>query len=413
MRALLLLFVLILASGAAFFGINRVALQLRPVYPAGQGFYLRYEKYETLEKALAELERRKVIRDAEVLQWVARIKPGSRLVAPGSYYVYAGMPPLEALTALQTPTTAWLKMREGYWIRRNAERVGQTQLIDEEDYIRLANHAELFQGVVEAPIPRTGSLEGYLYPDQYPLGPQTGARQLIEAQLRAFEEKVWIPLGRPSASDLHRWVTVGSMVELEAGKDIERPIIAGVIENRARIGMHLHIDATVLYALQEWRSLRVVEYRSVKSPYNTYLHRGLPPGPIGSPSAASVLAAKNPKNHDYLFYVTTPFSDRRHIFARTYAEHLRNVWYLRNITDKKLMEAGKFPGLDALIAEAERVHALPKVAKTAAPVVPKRKPASAAKGLPKKSSKPAPAAKPLETYPAKVGPEDGPRKADD
>jgi UPF0755 protein len=100
-------------------------------------------------------------------------------------------------------------------------------------------------------------------------------------------------------------------------------MVAGVIENRLRRGMPLQIDATVNYGMQEWRPLKVSEYRSVRSPYNTYLIPGLPPGPICSPTAKSIAAALQPARHDFLYYVAMP--DGKSVFSRTYPEHLANV----------------------------------------------------------------------------------------
>jgi UPF0755 protein len=109
--------------------------------------------------------------------------------------------------------------------------------------------------------------------------------------------------------------------------DEERPIIAGVYLNRLRIGMPLQADPTVQYAIQQNSGVRkprlvYADYR-IKSPYNTYLVRGLPPGPVGAPSRASIQAVLEPANVPFLYFVASP--DGRHKFSRTYSEHLRAV----------------------------------------------------------------------------------------
>jgi len=159
-------------------------------------------------------------------------------------------------------------------------------------------------------------LEGFLFPDTYEFAPMTPARDVVKTQLRTFKRKV-------GGGDLRRTVTVASLIELEAALDSERSKIAGVIENRLKKGMTLDLDASVLYAMQEWRQLPPGFVRTVKSPYNTYLHKGLPPGPIGSPSLKSIVAARQPDAHGYLYYVARP--DRSHLFAKTYAEHQQNI----------------------------------------------------------------------------------------
>ena len=346
MRALYSLGVLLAASIFVFFLAVQATVELRPTFPPSPGFYLRLSKPETLSSTLNELVRRRVIRSTRTLYWIGKIEGLREKVEPGSYYFYPGMPPLEVFESLRHSTFAWVRFKEGYWIKRNAQHLAATVGWDAAEYERLAADASLFQKVVEAPIPLTGSLEGYLYPDRYRLTDDPSPRALIIEQLKNFEQKIWIPLGKPDRETLHRMLTVASMVQLEAARDEERPVIAGVIENRLRIQMPLHIDATVLYALQEWRNLKRAEYRSVKSPYNTYINHGLPPGPIGSPAAASVFAAQKPERHDYLFYVTTPFGDFRHIFAKTFSEHQRNIWAMKNISEKAVIAAGKFPELE-------------------------------------------------------------------
>jgi UPF0755 protein len=116
---------------------------------------------------------------------------------------------------------------------------------------------------------------------------------------------------------------VASLVELEAGTDADRPKIAGVIYNRLKKGMPLQIDAGIMYALGKWKRLHFRDYREVKSPYNLYLHKGLPPSPICSPSLKSIQAALHPATHKYLYYVALPSGQS--LFAQTPAEHAHNV----------------------------------------------------------------------------------------
>jgi UPF0755 protein len=125
----------------------------------------------------------------------------------------------------------------------------------------------------------------------------------------------------------HEVVTIASLVEREARVDAERARIAGVTYNRLRRGMRLEVDATVLYALG--RQKDVVLYRDLQldSPYNTYLHYGLPPGPIASPGLAAILAAVRPETHDFLYYVARP--DGSHAFSRTLEEHNRAIRAIR------------------------------------------------------------------------------------
>lgn len=170
----------------------------------------------------------------------------------------------------------------------------------------------------------TGSLEGYLFPDTYRLPRGLDEREIIRAFLDRFAQVV-VPLwtaqgaGRP----LHAVITMASLVEREAQQPDERALIAGVLYNRLRRGMRLEVDATVLYALGRHKSSVTYKDLEVESPFNTYRHAGLPPGPIASPGLASIQAALAPAATEYLYYVARP--DGSHVFSRTYQEHLAAI----------------------------------------------------------------------------------------
>ena len=125
--------------------------------------------------------------------------------------------------------------------------------------------------------------------------------------------------------DVNQVVTIASLIEREAANDKERSRIAGVIYNRLKIGMPLQVDAAVIYAVTKGqKNIETVYYDTLKveSKYNTYLNKGIPPGPIASPGKPSIEAALYPEKHDYLYYVA---NGNAHVFSKTYEEHLENV----------------------------------------------------------------------------------------
>lgn len=124
---------------------------------------------------------------------------------------------------------------------------------------------------------------------------------------------------------LHELLTIASLVEKEVVVDEERALVAGVIYNRINQDMKLEIDATVQYLLDRPKERLFYKDLKVKSPYNTYLNKGLPPGPIASPSLRSIEAALNPEASEYLFYVTKKDGSSGHLFAKTYKEHQQNI----------------------------------------------------------------------------------------
>jgi UPF0755 protein len=168
----------------------------------------------------------------------------------------------------------------------------------------------------------TATLEGYLFPDTYLFSPGTTARAAVLAMVRRFEQR-WNPAWNPRLDSMrisrHQLLTMASIVEREAKLPKERPTIAGVYWNRMRRGMLLQADPTVQYALPDYQSRLMNRHLTVKSPYNTYVHKGLPPGPIGAPGAASIQATLYSATVPYLYFVAYP--DGHHEFRNTLAEH--------------------------------------------------------------------------------------------
>jgi len=177
--------------------------------------------------------------------------------------------------------------------------------------------------------PTAGDLEGYLFPDTYTLARKATADQLVARMVEEFQ-KALTPEIRQQASarglDIHKLVTLASIVEKETGRPDERPIIAAVYSNRLKIGMGLQCDPTVIYALDRLGRYTGNLTRAdlqFDSPYNTYRYAGLPPGPIASPGRAALEAAANPQPVPYLYFVSR--NDGSHAFATTLDEHNRNV----------------------------------------------------------------------------------------
>lgn len=169
------------------------------------------------------------------------------------------------------------------------------------------------------------SLEGFLFPATYDIGTETTVEFLVDQQVSAFQanlDKVDLKYARSRNLDAFDVVTIASMVEREVQVPAERPIVAGVIYNRLRQKMRLDIDATVQYAVGEWRELTAKDLAS-DSPYNTRKFPGLPPGPIANPGLASLRAAAKPRVSGFLYYVARDDGTGRHYFAETIEEFER------------------------------------------------------------------------------------------
>jgi UPF0755 protein len=175
------------------------------------------------------------------------------------------------------------------------------------------------------------NMEGYLFPDTYIFYKGEKPENIIKKMVSKLFEVIK-PSQRFKIKSMefsaHEILTIASMVEREAMVDREKPIIASVIYNRLEKNMPLQIDATVIYALGMHKTRVMYKDLRVKSPYNTYRNRGLPPGPIASPGFQSIMAALHPSRTNYLYYVATGKGD--HIFSETYKEHVKAKKKVKN-----------------------------------------------------------------------------------
>lgn len=289
--------------------------------PSGPSRHLRFDPAGGLETVLKKLEAEKIVRNAWATNLYARATGKAAPIKNGTYLLHPGMDADSLIAALKKPIRQMVRLPETNWAARSANLLEKAGVCKASEYMELFKQPQEFQDVVSFPLPNSGTLEGYLYPDTYDLPPLLGARGVIVRQLQNFEKKVLE--GRDPPKDLRRALIIGSLVELEVARDSERPIVAGIVENRLKLGMPLQIDASLLYGIQKWRELTFADYRNIDSPYNIYRHKGLPPGPICSPTVKSIRAAQNPASHNYLYYVALP--EGRHLFSATYDEHLRNI----------------------------------------------------------------------------------------
>ncbi|MGP8225642.1 MAG: endolytic transglycosylase MltG [Terracidiphilus sp.] len=190
-------------------------------------------------------------------------------------------------------------------------------------------------GLVKDLDPGATSLEGYLFPDTYHFARKFGPAQICAAMVRRFRA-IAAQLGLKG--NMHRVVTMASLVERETAVDAERPLVAGVFENRLAKKMPLMTDPSVIYGLElegRWRGAIYQSDLKLDTPYNTYLHTGLPPGPVANPGLRSLRAAMEPANTTYLYFVAAGANPQgRSLFASTIEEHQRNVADYRHAVKK-------------------------------------------------------------------------------
>jgi UPF0755 protein len=274
-----------------------------------------------------------VIADRRVFKLIARVRGVDRSVQAGVYEFPPGTTPWKVLDVLARGAAISRKFTvpEGLTILDVAALAAERLDLPEDTVVAAARDGAAATTVLGFPVK---SFEGFLRPETYSLPVGVRGQDLVRLMAEGFKA-AWEPAWTTRLDSLRmsrlQLVTFASIVEGEARADDERETIAGVYHNRLRIGMALQADPTVQYAITlatGKRKPRLYEKDyQFPSPYNTYLHPGLPPGPVNSPSQRSIQASLYPAQVPYLYFVAGP--DGRHVFAKTYAEHLRNIARLR------------------------------------------------------------------------------------
>jgi len=333
--ATVILFILLIASAGALYLWNglqpaKAGAAVRVDIPSGTG---------TLK--IAEiLESRGIIRNKEIFAAYLKYKGEGNRFQAGVYDLTPGSTLDQVIAKLNAGDTVKAEMirftiPEGYTVEQIAGKLEEAGYVKASDFLAL----DKTPGKLELNLPKGADptaaglrfpLEGYLFPETYEMKKGSTAAEILKRMTKEAADKLAaIPDLEKKLAErkltLHQLLTVASLVEKEAAVPAERPLIAGVIYNRMKVNMRLEIDATVQYALGQTKDRLLDKDLQVDSPYNTYRHMGLPPGPIAGPGLDSIEAALNPKASDYLFYVTKKDGSREHLFAKTFAEHQKNI----------------------------------------------------------------------------------------
>jgi uncharacterized YceG family protein len=247
----------------------------------------------------------------------------------GTYRLKQDMSYSDVLTILTTPPPAAkvseLTLTEGK-TRRQISALLHAQGI-RGNYLAQTRHSPLLKPTAYGAPRDTPSLEGFMFPSTYQLRDPIKVSGLIADQLKAFrKEYAKVKFGHARSKHLTPYdvLIIASMVESEAGTAHDRPLVASVIYNRLKAGMPLQIDATTRYATGNYTKPLTVSELSSSSPYNTRIHKGLPPTPISNPGMAAIRAAAHPRRTKYLFFVVRPGSCGESVFSTNYQQFLRD-----------------------------------------------------------------------------------------
>ena len=280
-----------------------------------------------------------------------RFSGKSDKLKPGTYRISNDLSTSQIINLLVAGTQEEKKITvpEGFNVRQLADILEKQELVDGDSFVRVVlNNAKKFPDYIFLYGP---SMEGYLFPDTYLLSKNMTSDDIIIKMLDAFQSKVFKPHQREIkdaikkrfnvdsddvsqySEGFHKIIILASLVEREAKKSSDRPLIAAVLWNRLSIRMRLEICATVDYIPGQTRGNKKKVYikdTQRDTPYNTYRIYGLPPGPICNPSLASILAVIKPAQVNYLYYVAK--ADGGHVFSTTYSQHLAAKNALRSET---------------------------------------------------------------------------------
>ncbi len=288
---------------------------------------------DTAEEIALNLKAYGLIGDAELFRQLVKYQGVGANLQAGEYELQQTMTMEDVVAALQRNRQFEVRVtiREGWRLEQTAQVLADNGVSTYDELMKAMNTARLAYGVLSDK-PGAVSLEGYIYPDTYQMNPRWSADQVVDLLVSTLDRR-FTPEMRQQATarklTIHQALTVASLVEREAMLASERPIVASVYLNRLAKNMALEADATVQYALgydktqqRWWPIIQLSQLRSTESPYNTYLRRDLPPGPICSPGLASIQAVLQPAKSNYLFYYAK--GDGSHAFAITFEEHLEN-----------------------------------------------------------------------------------------
>ncbi len=272
----------------------------------------------------AQLERSGVIRSRYGFDLLRELKGGKLKAGEYRFDHPAPMTEVYARLVRGDVYTRAVTIPEGYNIFDIAQAVEDAGLGSRDAFLAAARqHTELIAEWMPPGAPRPQSLEGYLFPDTYRFSRHTTPEQMLSAMVHRFRQ-VSTQLG--ISGDVSQTVIMASLVEKEVSQDGERPLVAGVFVNRLAQGMPLATDPTVIYAAlldNRWRGSIYASDLQSPSPYNTYRHAGLPPGPICNPGTAALKAAIAPAKTDYLYFVSDAAGHSR--FSAGLKEHAEQV----------------------------------------------------------------------------------------
>ncbi|MNI12338.1 putative aminodeoxychorismate lyase [compost metagenome] len=332
--------ILLIVIGGGVGGALYVANALQPVAASDQEVRLSIPAGSGSAQISKLLEKQGLIKDSFIfVYYLKKNKQGSRFQA-GEYAMKPGLSLDQIISQLNNGETIKeevmrITIPEGFTVSQIADKLSEQPTWKATAFMEKVNSGSGLKSSLLTEIPADPEikhrLEGYLFPETYEFKKGTTEEQFIERTLQELERKLsslpadWKRKLTERGLTFHQMLTVASLIEREVVVEDERSVVAGVIYNRLNKKMPLQIDATVQYLMKSQKERLFEKDLLIESPYNTYKNTGLPPGPIASPSLASIKAALYPADTKYFYYVTKKDGTQGHLFGVTYDDHLKNI----------------------------------------------------------------------------------------
>ncbi|QSO46139.1 endolytic transglycosylase MltG [Alicyclobacillus mengziensis] len=293
------------------------------------------ERGESVTEIGQQLQQAGLIKNASVFRWYIRLSHAGGSIQAGMYDIPAGARLPDIVSKFRrgdvVPNTVKVTVPEGYTVADIAARLETHHICSKQAFLTAEQQGTFTESFVSL-LPRNKDIkyrfEGYLFPDTYEFVKGESAQDVINTMLQDFQHHIdaanVMTALKKQGETLPTLITEASLIEKEALAESDGPLIASVIQNRLKKKMKLQIDATIQYILGH-RDIVTEKDLKVKDSYNTYLHYGLPPGPIASPGMTSIMAALHPAKTTYLYYVAKYDGSGTSYFSSTEAQHLRNV----------------------------------------------------------------------------------------
>jgi UPF0755 protein len=299
----------------------------RPFKLSGEEHVVTINRGDTLFSVIDALDSDNKVKNLFLAKYYIRRNKVQVTIKPGSYTINKNTSLKDFFGIISSgagesdPNDVMVTIPEGSDIERIAQILEENEVVSADSFIHGVK-SYVLPDYIKADENRKYALEGYLFPDTYAFRKGSSGGAVIKTMLDRFEFIIKDIYGTDSIipEELDKIIIMASIIEREIVRDEERATAASVFYNRLRIGMRLESCATVIYALGEHRDVLLYEDLRVNSPYNTYQVSSLPVGPISSPGRASIVAALNPSDTKYLYFVSR--NDGSHEFNERYSDHL-------------------------------------------------------------------------------------------